>query len=405
MMEITSPAEQAQAEFLDRLRHARERGRRRAWIIGLSLLLILAVCFLPLPRSVNQTVQAVKWRAGNPEAGSEQIEVKMKGIYMDFLFRDDYFDGDDSIERYEEGDIDSFANVSNSLHYPEYNISNYVTKMECRKYTKDGQNYFFWAEKDEWENGGCGYCVGGYLAPVPNGIPKYMETLVNAFDEVRQIEENGFVFVEKRPDLNYKQVEDFDALLEALQILTFREKYVDNDGRPTYWNCYWFDYPVMPVLLKDCEVRLHTGSARWVKLEDVVKEAATDELRDDLPLELKLPYNTYYLWMRFCSLQKRCAYGSYSNWLQDEGRETDTPMWPYQKHSLKEGVRDYNVLGKRAFARPRQGYRGDMYGKISEYILFNVCSPLDTASGSKSKSTPIQKKLNIDHNAKTGLRD
>ena len=98
MMEITSPAEQAQAEFLDRLRHARERGRRRAWIIGLSLLLILAVCFLPLPRSVNQTVQAVKWRAGNPEAGSEQIEVKMKGIYMDFLFRDDYFDGDIMIE-------------------------------------------------------------------------------------------------------------------------------------------------------------------------------------------------------------------------------------------------------------------------------------------------------------------
>lgn len=320
------------------------------------------------------------------------------------MFYDDYFESG-GIERYEEGDIDSFANVSNSSHYPEYNISNYVTKIECRKYTKDGQNYFFWAEKDEWENGGYGSCVGDYLAPVPNGIPKYMEELVSAFDEVQQLEENGFVFVEKRPDLNYKRVEDFEALLEALQELTFRGKFIDNDGYPTYWNCYWFDYPVMPVLLKDCEVRLHTGSARWVKLEDVVKEDATDELRDDLPLELKLPYNTYYLWMRFCSLQKRCAYGNYSNWLNEEGREIDRPMWPHRKYNLKQGVSDYNVLGRRAFARPRQSYKGSESSKVSEYILFNVCSPLDAASGLKSKSTPIQKKLNIDHHAKTGLRD
>lgn len=325
------------------------------------------------------------------------------GYYVQ-MFYDDYFESG-GIERYEEGDIDSFANVSNSSLYSEYNISNYITKIECRKYTKDGQNYFFWAEKDEWDNGGCGYCVGDYLAPVPNGIPKYMEELVSAFDEVRQLEENGFVFVEKRPDLNYKRVEDFDALLGALQDLTFQGKYVDNDGRPVYWNCYWFDYPIMPVLLKDCEVRLHTGSARWVKLEDVVKEDAIDELRDDLPLELKLPYNTYYLWMRFCSLQKRCAYGSYSNWMQEDGREIDRPMWPYQKHDLKHGVSDYNVLGRRAFARPRQSYKGSDSSKVSEYVLFNVCSPLDAASGLKSKSTPIQKKLNIDYHAKTGLRD
>jgi hypothetical protein len=336
--------------------------------------------------------------------------------YFAQMFYDDYFDGSSSIERYEEGDIDSFASVGNSSLYPEYNISNYVTKMECRKYTKDGQNYFFWAEKDEWENGGCGYCVGGYLAPVPNGIPKYMDTLVNAFDELRQIEENGFVFVEKRPDLNYKQIEDFDALLGALQDLTFQGKYVDNNGRPTYWNCYWFDYPVMPVLLKDCEVRVHqnaikedyTASANtgeWHTLEYLYKNNLLHALRDDLPLELKLPYNTYYLWMRFCALQKRCAYGSYSNWLDEEDREIDLPMWPDQKHSLLQGIREYNILGKRAFARPRQSYRGSEFSKVSEYILFNVCSPLDAASGLKSKSTPIQKKLNIDHNAKTGLRD
>lgn len=98
MLEIASPAEQAQAEFLERLRHARERGKRRAQIIALSVALILAVCFLPLPRSVNQTVQAVQWRTGHPEQGSGTVEVRMQGIYMDFLFFDDYFDGDIMIE-------------------------------------------------------------------------------------------------------------------------------------------------------------------------------------------------------------------------------------------------------------------------------------------------------------------
>ena len=309
-------------------------------------------------------------------------------------------------ERCEKYDISEFANLSNSANYPEYNISNYVTKMECRKYAKDGQNYFFWCA-DWTDRHNEIYCTADDNGqPTPNGIPTHMDELAQVY-QVYNLEDFNYEFVEKRPDLNYKRVDNFDMLLEALEQLTFKGKYVDGEGRPTYWGCYWFDYPVMPVLLKDCEVRKHTsdGTDRWIKLEDLVKAGDTHKLRDDLPLELKLPYNTYYLWMRFCSLQKRCAYGNYSNWMQEEGREIDRPMWPYQKHNLKEGVSDYNVLGRRAFARPRQSYKGSDFSKVSEYILFNVCSPLDAASGLKSKSTPIQKKLNIDHRAKTGLRD
>ena len=309
-------------------------------------------------------------------------------------------------ERCKKYDISEFANLSNSANYPEYTISNYVTRMECRKYAKDGQNYFFWCA--DWSDRHNEiYCtVDDNDQPTPNGIPTHMDELAQVY-QVYNLEDFNYEFVEKRPDLNYKRVDNFDMLLEALEQLTFQGKYVDGDGRPTYWPCYWFDYPVMPVLLKDCEVRKHTsdGTDRWIKLEDLVKAGDTHKLRDDLPLELKLPYNTYYLWMRFCSLQKRCAYGNYSNWMQEEGREIDRPMWPYQKHDLKHGVSDYNVLGRRAFARPRQSYKGSDYSKVSEYILFNVCSPLDAASGLKSKSTPIQKKLNIDHHAKTGLRD
>lgn len=98
MQQITSPAEQAQAEFIERLRRARTRRKRRAWAIALSVLLVLSVCFLPLPRSVQMDGPALKWRSGRPEEGSEQVQVTIRGIYMDYLFFDDYFDGDIMIE-------------------------------------------------------------------------------------------------------------------------------------------------------------------------------------------------------------------------------------------------------------------------------------------------------------------
>lgn len=308
-------------------------------------------------------------------------------------------------ERCEQYDISEFANVADTGTYPEYNIKDYVTKMECRKYTRGSKNYFFWCSNWDDEKAAIYNLTDGNDNPIPNGIPKHMDELVwvwNVFDLPKTFE-----FVERRPDLNYRHVEDFDMLLEALQELTFKGKYVDDDGRPTYWNCYWFDYPVMPVLLKDCEVRKHEsdGTDRWIKLETLVQEDRTRYLNDNIPVEIRLPYNTYYLWMRFCSLQKRCAYGDYSNWLEDGGRGISNPMWPEQKHNLVEGVRECGILSKRAFARPRQAYRQGSFGKISECIQFNVCSPMDAASGSKSKATPIQKKLTIDTNAKTWLRD
>jgi hypothetical protein len=327
----------------------------------------------------------------------------------------DYGDTTVGIERYEEGDVSEFANVADTSAYPEYNLKDYLVKRECRRYTRDGENYYFWC--DNWEDSSAAIynITDGNDNPIPNGIPKHMDELFhvwNVFDFP-----STFEFVDKRPDLNYKAVvNDPYGFFEALQNLTFKGKYVDGDGRPTYWNCYWFDFPIMPVLLKDCEVRVMSNatkedysasvnSGEWHTLEYLSNNGLLHGLRDDKPVEIKLPYNTYYLWMRFCSLQKRCAYGDYSNWLDEEGRGIDYPMWPEQKLNLVEGVRDNNVLGKRAFARPRQAYRYGEYGKISEYIQFNVCSPMDAASGTKSKATPIQKKLTIDKNATTTIRN
>ncbi len=326
----------------------------------------------------------------------------------------DYGDTTVGIERYEEGDISEFANVADTGTYPEYNLKDHLTKRECRRYTRDGENYYFWCSNWDDSSAEIYNLTDGNDNPIPNGIPKHMDELFhvwNVFDFP-----STFEFVDKRPDLNYKAVSDPYRFLEALQNLTFKGKYVDGDGRPTHWNCYWFDFPIMPVLLKDCEVRVLSNATKedysasvnvgeWHTLEYLANNGFLRALHDDKPVEIKLPYNTYYLWMRFCSLQKRCAYGDYSNWLDDDGRNIDNPMWPEQKLNLAEGVRDYNVLGRRAFARPRQSYRYGEYGKISEYIQFNVCSPMDAASGTKSKATPIQKKLTIDKNATTTIRD
>ena len=239
----------------------------------------------------------------------------------------DYGYTDIGIERYEEGDISEFANLSDTANYPEFNIKDYITKRECRKYTRDGQNYFFWCSNWEDSNAEIYNLTDANDNPLPNGIPKHMDELNyvwNVFDLP-----STFEFVEKRPDLNYKAVNDPYTFLQALERLTFKGKFIDGDGRPPYWNCYWFDFPVMPILLKDCKVRVQSNatkedysasvnSGEWHNLEYLYKNDLLHGLRDDKPIELKLPYNTYYLWMRFCSLQKRCAYGDYSNWLDEE---------------------------------------------------------------------------------------
>ena len=88
MLHAADPDEQAKAEFLDRLRRARIRRRRRGWIIALSILLILCVCFLPQPRRVDMDVQAVRWRTGNALEGASPTRVRIFGTYFDFLFFD-----------------------------------------------------------------------------------------------------------------------------------------------------------------------------------------------------------------------------------------------------------------------------------------------------------------------------
>lgn len=98
MMSIPAPGEQAQAEFLDRLHRARVRRIRRAWAVTIGAVIMLAVCLLPLPRTVDMQAQAMRWRSGHAEQGAYPVQVTLRGTYMDYLFRKDTFSGDILIE-------------------------------------------------------------------------------------------------------------------------------------------------------------------------------------------------------------------------------------------------------------------------------------------------------------------
>ena len=329
----------------------------------------------------------------------------VKGLFHDM------YDMDDSLERYEPGDISTFANCGGIAN-------SYANKMQCREYMKDGQTYFFWC--NDWDDSTSiiKNSADDNDNPIPNSIPTHMDELRyvwNVFDFPE-----SFEFVRFRSDLNYYSIHDndiqaFEDLQSDLQDYTLRGAEVD-DGQAIHWPVYWFDFPIMPILLKDCEVKAHTGASNedyteyvptggWAKLEYLHKNGLLHCLKDNEPIEIRIPYNTYYLWMRFISLQKRCVYGNPSDW-DDSGNPISNPMYPWDKNNLRVGVNEYGVMSRKAFSRPRGSYRcNHNTGKINETIQFNLVNHKDMVSG-KRNGSPITKKLILwESDADSGLRD
>lgn len=89
-------AEQARDELVEGIKRARTRAKKRAWLFILCIAIVLCIGFLPLPRTINRTVSAVRWQPDMEEY--EQITVDIKGIYLDFFFHTDIFEGDIAIE-------------------------------------------------------------------------------------------------------------------------------------------------------------------------------------------------------------------------------------------------------------------------------------------------------------------
>lgn len=92
------PREAVQAESLvRRLREKRDRQLALRWAAAVVVLLVLAVCLLPLPRSISVTHEGMLWRCGDPEE-AQLTPVTVTGTYWDYLFREDKFQGSIRVE-------------------------------------------------------------------------------------------------------------------------------------------------------------------------------------------------------------------------------------------------------------------------------------------------------------------
>lgn len=94
-----SPAELHAQELVQGMICEKRQMRRLFILIFAVILLITAVCILPLPRRIEVTHKALEWRGDDKEYAMERT-VKISGVYSDYLFRTDHFDGTFTVEGY-----------------------------------------------------------------------------------------------------------------------------------------------------------------------------------------------------------------------------------------------------------------------------------------------------------------
>lgn len=94
-----SPAELHAQELVQGMLREKRQMRRLFTLIFALVLLITAVCVLPLPRKIEVTHKALEWRGDDKEYAVART-VTISGVYSDYLFRTDHFDGTFTVEGY-----------------------------------------------------------------------------------------------------------------------------------------------------------------------------------------------------------------------------------------------------------------------------------------------------------------
>ncbi|WMJ23973.1 hypothetical protein RBG61_04700 [Paludicola sp. MB14-C6] len=69
-------------------------------IVAILFFIIVLVCIFPIPRKIDKIVPAFEWQNGNANY-QKQTQIKIKGIYKDYLFRRDTFKGTICIDGYD----------------------------------------------------------------------------------------------------------------------------------------------------------------------------------------------------------------------------------------------------------------------------------------------------------------
>ena len=311
-------------------------------------------------------------------------------------------------ERYEEGDIDRFVVVRKDSIIND----GYASLMRCRTYDYNGNKIYAWCV--DWDDGG----ESVYMTQTPTIIPdSYVDTLDDV-DTVSSFEADK-TFLERRDDLNYWSLQTSNYSVEEfadyLRDCTFNSVYewfpqADPEKSTTpAWSCYWLDYPIQPVLLRDCEVltqkTVSDGNrdyerGSWIKLKDLVSKGLTDALEDGMPVQFRYPLNTAEMWLRFGAWQKRCLYNDeYTFYDEEQGQDVTLYTTPALKNSLADCWKipdEKLLLTKKAFGRQRGSYNAwNQHTKVSEYIQFNLYTPANITMGTQTSSTAVKTKLTI----------
>lgn len=322
-----------------------------------------------------------QWIGGNQPSCLNTL--RPVGVFSDFE--------DGTLTRYPEGDLEVFVNIDRTSSIDR----GYIKQRKCRSYIIDGVKKYFWSY-DWWDSTQEVYTTADGKIP-----DSYVNTIIS---ENKTVNDYAGMEYTQRSDLDYWHYNSGDFVSAWIQTVlepaTLFGRAWGNSSQHTSWKCYWLDYPLQPVLLQDCEVLASSAQASgWFKLKTVVKNGW------DLPenLVFRYPYNSAELWLRFSAWQKRCMYNELMNgngqYLQLTQKQALTYAW--------ESNNGYPVRDRRAFGRQRNRYSGwSDYTKICEYIQFNLYTPYNVYSGTKSKSTPIKKRLVINiWNGSSTIRD
>lgn len=297
-----------------------------------------------------------------------------------------------TLTRYPEGDLEVFVNIDKTGSIDR----GYIDQRKCRSYIIDGVKKYFWSA-DWWDSTQEVYTTADGKIP-----DSYVNTIIS---ENKTVNDYAGMEYTQRSDLDYWHF-NFDTydvsewIQTVLEPATLFGREWGNGSQHTSWKCYWLDYPLQPVLLQDCEVLASSAQASgWFKLKTAIKRGM------DLPenLVFRYPYNSAELWLRFSAWQKRCMYNEFMDrngqYLQLTQKQALAYAWGSNNV--------YLVKDRRAFGRQRNRYSGySIDAKICEYIQFNLYTPYNVYGGTKSKSTPIKKRLVINqNNGSSTIRD
>lgn len=354
--------------------------------------------------NADPTVYVYRTIDGEQDYSISNWATCLNAVYNTGYYGVTNFSDDGPIYRCPERDINEIVVTKHT--------NTYLKRVHGRKYSKDGNIYFLWSK--DWEEASedvYGYLVDGELKP--NEIPDSIFDL-EIFTTVEDL--TDYTFVEERQDLLWyamrdeiivdEETSETEPLNEKEMLYMFNDDifgvYRNSDKYNTYWfNRYWWDYPIMPVRLSQCEVLITISlpeeegedvgykQGSWVKLNELLNDEYGIQQWNQMDnIVFRLPYDTYYLWMRFTGWQKYCYYMGYDG-------ESEYAF--YRKNTLPS-AREMD-----SWKRFGSKLEYETSHQITEYIQFEVVKVNDIIHNNKSDSVAIRKRLSLANRFSTFL--